>query len=96
MGTLGKMSDPVGVIQALASMGDYNPNATAQMDYSWQSVHSLWLKGQRHGLVIYGSGGVNRYYVDADGSIRFSRSHAMWPPAETSRRAQALGFVLCY
>lgn len=39
--------------------------------------------------VVYGDGGVNRWYVHADGRVRFSKFHAI---PEGLRRAEALGF----
>ena len=41
---------------------------------------------------IYGRGGLNRWFVEADGSISFSEGHAESP--EYVQRARELGFVI--
>ena len=55
-----------------------------------------WLKGERNNdtgggnyYIIYGSEGMNRYYVNEDGRVRFSRSHAS---LEDIALAESLGF----
>jgi hypothetical protein len=51
-------------------------------------------KGKCFGFsaVIYGDGGMNRYFVKDDGNIYFSSHHAAWPKEETIEKAKSLGF----
>lgn len=44
---------------------------------------------------VYGTGGVNRYFVTKDGNMRFSAYHAAWPKEETVEKAKKLGFEVC-
>ncbi|OGM98329.1 MAG: hypothetical protein A2915_04460 [Candidatus Yanofskybacteria bacterium RIFCSPLOWO2_01_FULL_41_34] len=54
-----------------------------------------WLRGEGENdtggssYIVHGLGGMNRYYVDEDGSVRFSRSHAS--PKDIAL-AESLGF----
>ena len=43
-------------------------------------------------LVIYGMGGLNRYYVNEDGSIRFSTFHMGYK--DITKDVEALGFII--
>ena len=42
--------------------------------------------------VIYGSGGVHRYFVRPDGTIKFSTFHMGWK--DVSKDAKLLGFII--
>ena len=43
-------------------------------------------------IIIYGMGGLNRYYVNKDGSIRFSKFHMGYK--DITKDVEALGFII--
>jgi hypothetical protein len=54
-----------------------------------------WLANNPDGYyVVYGDGGVNRYFVRANGDVEFSKSHAMYPSKQTIKKANDLGFKI--
>lgn len=63
--------------------GDYSINGAIE-----------WLNSQPEEgkYVVYGDGGFNRYFVYANGHIRFSSGHAMYPSKQTIQKAKDLGF----
>ncbi len=68
--------------KGVSSEGEYAtslPNAIERLDTGAVSM-------------VYGKGGVNRWYVGADGGVSFSESHAESP--EYIERARERGFVI--
>ena len=56
-----------------------------------------WLKkieDDRETFIVYGSGGINRYIVYANGDIALSEYHAKYPKEKTIKKAIDLGFKI--
>jgi len=55
-----------------------------------------WLKkiseNNEGDFIVYGGGGVNRYFVYPNGDVVFSEYHAKHPQEKTIKKAQELGF----
>ena len=55
-----------------------------------------WLKkvseNNEGDFIVYGAGGINRYFVYANGDVIFSEYHAKHPQEKTIKKAQELGF----
>ncbi len=45
-------------------------------------------------FVVYGSGGINRYIVYANGDVALSEYHAKYPKEKTIKKAIDLGFKI--
>jgi hypothetical protein len=61
-----------------------------------EKFHKMAIPGDNSGFVydIYGSGGVSRWMVRADGSVEFSAHHDQVEPREKTQKARALGFKI--
>jgi hypothetical protein len=66
----------------------------AVADGVWQTGLSYALERVTAGRTaeIYGRGGINRWFVEGDGSVSFSESHAESP--EHVQKARELGFPI--
>lgn len=89
MKKLNLKTDREAVREALIQMGDYNPG---EGPYTFAAACRFVDGKDEDGDVIYGSAGVNRYFVDKSGGIACSARHSSRPAA--TEKARSLGFEI--
>lgn len=95
------LSNPADTIRAIAEVEGptwfstqdaIEKRTVSEGEYETSLPHALERLGNGKPSTVYGKGGVNRWYIEPDGSVSFSETHA--ESAQHLKKARELGFVI--
>lgn len=95
------LSNPMDTIRAMAEVegpawfatqDDVNRGVSSEGEYANSLSNALERLEAKRSSTVFGHGGLNRWFIKADGTVYFSESHAA--SLGHLRKAQELGFTI--